>query len=184
MDRRAWWATVHGVTQSQTQLTWLSTHTHELARDRNTGKYTWKRYSEMALGAWRHLLQSVTYYLINVWKQVIFLQLSMTSPRKSMQKALSRPCECKDNQTNTDSGGRTRDRKLMWISWVLPITYKQKSRTQFKGMNSWRLKQMKSEAITLHDPWRQTLRNALRTKSVDTFRVETAARSGVLSGVS
>ena len=184
MDRRAWWATVHGVTQSQTQLTWLSTHMHELARDRNTGKYTWKRYSEMALGAWRHLLQSVTYYLINVWKQVIFLQLSMTSPRKSMQKALSRPCEWKDNQTNTDSGGRTRDRKLTWISWVLPITYKQKSRTQFKGMNSWRLKQMKSEAITLHDPWRQTLRNALRTKSVDTFRVETAARSGVLSGVS
>ena len=29
MDRGAWWATVHGVTQSQTWLKWLSTHTHQ-----------------------------------------------------------------------------------------------------------------------------------------------------------
>ena len=28
MDRRAWWATVHGVTQSQTWLKWLNTHRH------------------------------------------------------------------------------------------------------------------------------------------------------------
>ena len=28
MDRRAWQATVHGVTQSQTLLKWLHTHTH------------------------------------------------------------------------------------------------------------------------------------------------------------
>lgn len=119
-----------------------------------------------------------------LWKQVIFLQLSTTSLWKSMQKALSLPCEWKDNQPNTDSSGRTRDRKLLWISWVLPITYKRKSRTQFKGMNPWWLKQMKSEAITLHDPWCQTLRNALSTKSVDTSRVETAACSGVLSGIS
>ena len=28
MDRRAWWATVQRVTKSQTQLKWLSTHTH------------------------------------------------------------------------------------------------------------------------------------------------------------
>ena len=27
VDRRAWHATVHGVTNSQTQLKWLSTHT-------------------------------------------------------------------------------------------------------------------------------------------------------------
>ena len=27
MDRGAWWATVHGVTKSQTWLKWLSTHT-------------------------------------------------------------------------------------------------------------------------------------------------------------
>ena len=26
MDRGTWWATVHGVTQSLTQLNWLSTH--------------------------------------------------------------------------------------------------------------------------------------------------------------
>ena len=26
MDKVAWWATVHGVTKSQTQLKWLSTH--------------------------------------------------------------------------------------------------------------------------------------------------------------
>ena len=26
MDRRAWWATVHGVAESQTRLKWLSTH--------------------------------------------------------------------------------------------------------------------------------------------------------------
>ena len=26
MDRGAWWATIHRVTQSQTQLKWLSTH--------------------------------------------------------------------------------------------------------------------------------------------------------------
>jgi len=28
MDRGAWWATVHGVEKSQTQLKWFSTHTH------------------------------------------------------------------------------------------------------------------------------------------------------------
>ena len=28
MDRGAWWATVHGVSKSQTQLKPLSTHTH------------------------------------------------------------------------------------------------------------------------------------------------------------
>ena len=28
MDRRAWWATIHKVTKSQTQLRWLCTHTH------------------------------------------------------------------------------------------------------------------------------------------------------------
>ena len=27
MDRGAWWATVHGISKSQTQLKWLSTHT-------------------------------------------------------------------------------------------------------------------------------------------------------------
>ena len=27
-DRGAWWATVHGVTKSQTRLKWLHTHTH------------------------------------------------------------------------------------------------------------------------------------------------------------
>jgi len=26
MDRGAWWATVHGVSKSQTRLKWLSTH--------------------------------------------------------------------------------------------------------------------------------------------------------------
>ena len=31
MDRGAWWATVHGLTQSQTQLRWLGTHTHAKA---------------------------------------------------------------------------------------------------------------------------------------------------------
>ena len=98
---------------------WAHTHTSLLEIEILTGKYTWKRYSEMALGAWRHLLQSVAYHLMNVWKQVIFLQLSTTSPRKSTQKALSLPCEWKDNQPNTDSSGRTRDRKLLWISWVL-----------------------------------------------------------------
>ena len=30
MDRGAWWATVHGVAQSWTQLKWFSTHTYEL----------------------------------------------------------------------------------------------------------------------------------------------------------
>ena len=29
MDRGAWWATVHRVTKSQTQLKWLSTHKQE-----------------------------------------------------------------------------------------------------------------------------------------------------------
>ena len=28
MDRGAWWTTVHGVTQSQIRLKWLSTHAH------------------------------------------------------------------------------------------------------------------------------------------------------------
>ena len=28
MERRAWWATVHGVKKSRTRLKWLSTHTH------------------------------------------------------------------------------------------------------------------------------------------------------------
>ena len=28
MDRGAWWATVHGVTKSQTQLSDINTHTH------------------------------------------------------------------------------------------------------------------------------------------------------------
>ena len=31
MDRRAWWATVHRVTNSRTLLKWLSTHSHSLA---------------------------------------------------------------------------------------------------------------------------------------------------------
>ena len=30
MDRGTWWATVHRVAQSRTQLKWLSTHTHTL----------------------------------------------------------------------------------------------------------------------------------------------------------
>ena len=30
MDRGAWWATIHGVTKSQTWLQWLSTHTRTL----------------------------------------------------------------------------------------------------------------------------------------------------------
>ena len=30
MDRGAWWATVHGVTRTQTQLKWLNMHTYIL----------------------------------------------------------------------------------------------------------------------------------------------------------
>ena len=32
MDREAWWATVHGVTRSRTQLKWLSTHARRYNR--------------------------------------------------------------------------------------------------------------------------------------------------------
>ena len=35
MDRGAWWATVHRVTKSQTQLKWLSMHTHKIREDVN-----------------------------------------------------------------------------------------------------------------------------------------------------
>jgi len=44
MDTGAWWATVHGVAKSQTQLERLSTHTHQentdealWCQDKNTG---------------------------------------------------------------------------------------------------------------------------------------------------
>ena len=32
MDGGAWWATVHGVTKSQTQMKWLSTHAHTVIK--------------------------------------------------------------------------------------------------------------------------------------------------------
>ena len=35
MDRGAWWATVHKVTKSQTQLKRLSTHMHEMVSERS-----------------------------------------------------------------------------------------------------------------------------------------------------
>ena len=36
MDRGAWWATVHSVTKSWTQLKQLSTHTHGVGEERNS----------------------------------------------------------------------------------------------------------------------------------------------------
>ena len=54
MDGGAWWATVHGVTQSWTRLKWLSTHT--------PGLYTcWQGYDPtvtrmMTYDGWNHLL--------------------------------------------------------------------------------------------------------------------------------
>ena len=47
MDSGAWWATVHRVTQSQTQLKQLSTHTHAHVWGLLTNKlfYKWLRSS-------------------------------------------------------------------------------------------------------------------------------------------
>ena len=44
MNRRAWWATVHGVTKSRTPLKRLSRHMHTLRikiQDRTKNKETW-----------------------------------------------------------------------------------------------------------------------------------------------
>ena len=38
MDRGDWWATVHRVTKSQTQLKWLSTHTYTINSRYASGK--------------------------------------------------------------------------------------------------------------------------------------------------
>ena len=38
MYRRAWWAVVHGVTQSWTWLKWLSTHPHTICKSQNPMK--------------------------------------------------------------------------------------------------------------------------------------------------
>ena len=39
MDRGAWWATVHGVVQSQIQLNQVNTHTHRTVFVHYKGKY-------------------------------------------------------------------------------------------------------------------------------------------------
>ena len=57
MDRGAWWALVHVVTESWTRLMWLSTHTGSfynlLNEEVNYGNIMWKRFKNKYLLTWR-----------------------------------------------------------------------------------------------------------------------------------
>ena len=57
MDRKAWWATAHGVAKSWTQLKQLSTHIHACARHGGKsgvpGSRVWKQSSLGSCSAWK-----------------------------------------------------------------------------------------------------------------------------------
>jgi len=60
MDRGAWWATVHGVTKSQTQLKLLSTHAHKYLKD------TFSKLDEMSTQRIHHLNYIIDIFFKNI----------------------------------------------------------------------------------------------------------------------
>ena len=69
MDRGAWWATVHRVTKSQTQLKWLSTQKHVVKHKRDNIFIWWKQ-AETA--SWPFLF--LNFIKAGIWECTVKIQ--------------------------------------------------------------------------------------------------------------